>query len=430
MKQKTSPLQVFCCIILVILLAAGLILFVHVAELNTEVQRVRSLTPTPIPGYGSTFKVTPDPSLPTAEPVIRNGSAGEAVTKLQTRLQELGYYTDAVDGQYGAGTRTAVINFQQAHGLDADGIFGPATSEILYSDEAKPYVTPVPTSTPAPTQDTTSIAAIQQRLADLGYYTGVVDGLTGPATKAAVKKFQQAHGLDADGVCGPATAYVLFSDEAKAVAQTPAPDPDSIPGVMENGFPILVNDDNHIPEDYEFKYLVNMKDYCDSSIVKIKGSDIQAEKYAVDALMVLLQAAIDDGHTGWQVNAGYRSIQYQQELFDEKVYAYRQEGMTGTQARAKTRQTVADPGSSEHHTGLAFDVAITGESSFGATKQSVWLRENCWEYGFIIRYQADKTSITGISYEPWHIRYVGTEHSIIMRNENLCLEEYIDKYAN
>ena len=430
MKQKTSPLQIFCYVILTILVIAALILAAFVADLNAEVQRVRSTTPTPLPGYGSTFKVTPDPSLPTAEPVIRNGSAGEAVTRLQTRLLELGYYTGEVDGQFGNATRTAVTAFQEVHGLIADGVFGPATSDILYSDEAQPNVTPVPTDTPAPTRDTTSISAIQQRLAELGYYTGVVDGITGPATKAAIKKFQQNNGLEADGVCGPATTYVLFSDEAMAVAQTPVPDPDSIPGVMDNGFPILVNDDNHIPEDYEFKYLVNMKDYCDSSIVKIKGSDIQAEKYAVDALMVLLQAAIDDGHTGWQVNAGYRSIQYQQELFDEKVYAYRQEGLTGTQARAKTRQTVADPGSSEHHTGLAFDVAITGESAFGATKQSVWLRENCWEYGFIIRYQADKTSITGISYEPWHIRYVGTEHSVIMRNENLCLEEYIDKYAN
>ena len=430
MKPKTSPLQDFCYFILTVLVIAALILAAHVAELNIEVQRVRSTTPTPIPGFGSTFKVTPDPSLPTAAPVIRNGSAGEAVTKLQTRLQELGYYTDMVDGQYGNATLTAVTAFQQEHDLIPDGVFGPATSDILYSDEAKPFVTPVPTDTPTPTRDTTSVAAIQQRLAELGYYTGVVDGITGPATKAAIKKFQQNNGLEADGVCGPATAYVLFSDEAKAVAQTPVPDPDAIPGVMENGFPILVNDANHIPSDYEFKYLINMKDYCDSKVVKIKGSDIQAEKYAVDALMVLLRAAIDDGHKGWQVNAGHRSIQYQQELFDSKVYAYRQEGMSGTQARAKTRQTVADPGSSEHHTGLAFDVAITGESSFGATKQSVWLKENCWEYGFIIRYPADKTAITGISYEPWHIRYVGTEHSIIMRNENLCLEEYIDKYAN
>ena len=430
MKARPSFAQYLCYILLALLVTAGLVLAVIVADLNTEVQRVRSSTPTPLPEYGSTFKVTPDPSLPTAEPVIRNGSAGEQVVKLQTRLQELGYYTDIVDGQFGAGTRSAVIAFQETHGLIADGIFGPASSDILYSDEAKPCVTPVPTNTPAPTPDTTSIGAIQQRLADLGYYTGVVDGITGPATKAAIKKFQQSNNLEADGFCGPSTAQVLFSDAAIPVAQTPAPDPDSIPGVMDNGYPILVNDDNHIPEDYEFKYLVNMKDYCDSSVVKIKGSDIQAEKFAVDALMVLLRAAIDAGHTGWQVNAGYRSIQYQQELFDSKVYAYRQEGMTGTQARAKTRQTVADPGSSEHHTGLAFDVAITGESSFGATKQSVWLREHCWEYGFIIRYQADKTKITGIAHEPWHIRYVGTEHSLIMRNENLCLEEYIEKYAN
>jgi D-alanyl-D-alanine carboxypeptidase len=104
--------------------------------------------------------------------------------------------------------------------------------------------------------------------------------------------------------------------------------------------------------------------------------------------------------------------------------------MTGQQARAKVRQTVADPGTSEHHTGLAFDVAVTGEASFGATKHAIWLREHCWEYGFILRYPADKTAITKISHEPWHIRYVGTEHSLIMRDENLCLEEYIEKYAN
>ena len=211
---------------------------------------------------------------------------------------------------------------------------------------------------------------------------------------------------------------------------TPTPDPNEVPGVMANGYPILVNDDNYIPDNYQTVCLVNMQDYCDSSIVKVKGSEILGEKYAVDALQELIRAARADGMKGWQVNAGYRSIAYQQKLFDERVYAYRQEGMSGQQARAKVRQTVADPGSSEHHTGLAFDVAITGEASFGATKQSVWLAQHCWEYGFILRYPADKTAITGISYEPWHIRYVGTQHSLIMRDEGLCLEEYIDKYAN
>ena len=430
MKTRPSLTRTLCYVLLAALLIIMLVMALKVLPLYSEVQLVRSQTPTPLPAFGSVMKVTPDPAAPTAEPVIRSGAMGEAVTKLQQRLKELGYYTGAVDGQFGPGTRTAVTTFQQQNGLTPDGIVGPATTEILYSDDAKPAVTPAPTATPAPTQDTTSIAAIQQRLADLGYYTGTVDGLTGPGTKKAITLFQQQHGLQADGIYGPATAAALFSDAAHAIETTPTPDPNTVPGLTADGFPILVNDDHHIPEDYQTVCLINLRDYCDSSIVKIKGSDIEAEKMAVDALMTLICAARADGHTGWQVNAGYRSIAYQKELFDSRVYAYRQEGLTGQQARAKVRQTVADPGTSEHHTGLAFDVAITGEPSFGATKQAVWLREHCWEYGFILRYPADKTHITKISHEPWHIRYVGTEHSFTMRDENLCLEEYIDKYAN
>jgi len=430
MKARPSLKHILCYILLAVLAVALIVLAAAVIDKNGEVQRVSALTPTPIPGFGSVFQVTPDPSAPTPEPVIRSGATGEAVVKLQNRLQALGYYTGTVDGQFGPGTRTAVITFQQQNGLQADGIVGAETSEVLYSAAAKPAITPVPTEVPTPTPDTTSIRAIQQRLADLGYYTGTVDGLTGPGTKKAITLFQQQHGLEADGIYGPATAAVLFSDGAHPIETTPTPDPNLIPGLTADGFPILVNDDRHIPDDYQTVCLVNMKDYCDSSVVKIKGSDIQAEKYAVDALMVLLRDARAAGYKNWQVNAGYRSIQYQKELFDNRVYAYRQEGLTGPQARAKVRQTVADPGASEHHTGLAFDVAVTGEASFGATKHSIWLREHCWEYGFILRYPADKTAFTGISHEPWHIRYVGTEHSLIMRDENLCLEEYIDKYAN
>ncbi len=429
MKARPSITRIICYILLAALLVTAVILGCTVAEVNTEVQRVRSLTPTPLPPYGSVLQVTPDPSAPTAEPVIRSGAMGDSVTKLQSRLLELGYYTGAVDGQFGPGTRTAVTLFQQQNGLSADGIVGPATSELLYSDDAKPAVTPVPTDTPAPTVDTTSVAAMQQRLSELGYYTGTVDGLSGPGTKAAVTLFQQQHGLDADGIYGPATAAVLFSDTAHAVQTTPTPDPNLVPGLMANGYPILVNDDNYIPDNYQTVCLVNMQSYCDSSIVTIKGSETQGEKYAVDALMTMFRAAHAEGLTSWQVSAGYRTIEYQTQLFNDRVYALRQEGYSGQQARAKVRQTVADPGASEHHTGLAFDITVKGEQ-FSNTQQSVWLAKHCWEYGFIIRYPSDKTAITGISYEPWHIRYVGTAHSLIMRDENLCLEEYIDKYAN
>ena len=430
MKSRPSIRFILCCVILAVLLIAAAALGSTVATMNAEVQRVRSLTPTPLPQYGSVYQVTPDPSAPTPEPVIRSGATGEAVVKLQDRLKALGYYTGNVDGQFGPGTRSAVILFQQQNELEADGIVGAATTEVLYSSAAKPAVTPAPTAVPTPTPDTTSTRAVQQRLKDLGYYTGNVDGISGPGTQRAVTLFQQQHQLEADGIYGPATAAVLFSDSAHPVQTTPTPDPNEIPGLTANGYPILVNDDHHIPDDYQTTCLVNMKDYCDASLVRIKGSEILGEKYAVDALLTMLRDAIAAGYKNWQVNAGHRSIAYQQQLFDERVYAYRQEGLTGQQARAKVRQTVADPGASEHHTGLAFDVAVTGEASFGATKHAVWLREHCWEYGFILRYAADKTHITKISHEPWHIRYVGTEHSLIMRDENLCLEEYIDKYAN
>ena len=430
MHERNTPSlkRTLAFIAIFVMAVAILALIVILLPLNAEVQRVRSLTPTPLPPYGNVMQVTVDPSAPTPEPVLRNGSTGERVSQLQSRLKELGYYTGSVDGQYGPGTQSAVLLFQQVNGLLADGLAGSETTALLYSGNALPAPTPEPTTVASYAQ-IASVADIQQRLKELGYYTGSVDGISGSGTRRAIMLFQEQHGLTADGVYGPNTGAVLFSDDARPVTTTPTPDPNQIPGMTADGYPLLVNRDNYIPDGYQTTQLVNLRDYCDASIVTIKGSDIQGEKMAVDALMAMIRAARADGHKGWQVNAGYRSVQYQQELFDSRVYALRQEGYSGSQARAKVRETVADPGASEHHTGLAFDVAITGESAFGATKQSVWLAQHCWEYGFILRYPADKVDITGFSHEPWHIRYVGTTHSLIMRDENLCLEEYLAKYA-
>ena len=100
--------------------------------------------------------------------------------------------------------------------------------------------------------------------------------------------------------------------------------------------------------------------------------------------------------------------------------------MTGAQARSAARKLVADPGCSEHHTGLAFDITVPG-TSFGGTKQAKWLEEHCWEWGFILRYPADKTAITGITNEPWHFRYVGTDAAMEMRETGECLEEYVER---
>ena len=427
-KKSASIGRIVMYVIFLILAVAAVVLGMNAFRLNAQATYVLSLTPTPVPAWApNMMATTPDPAAPTRAPILRTGSTGEQVKNLQNRLIELGYLTGYADGQFGPATESAVRLFQQQHGLDTDGKVGPATSALIYSAEARRYTaTPTPAPTPTPAAELSSTERLQTRLKELGYYTGAIDGDYGPATKAAVRSFQQANGLAADGISGPKTEAVLYSDAARPYT-TPAPG--SEPWVRADGLPLLVNADNHLPAGYQPVELVLMRTYCDNDIVTVKGSEIEGERAAVDALMTMLRAAHADGLRVWQISAGHRSIAYQESLFNDYVYRYRQDGMTKSEAIAKTRQTVADPGASEHHTGLAFDVTVPGEQ-FSNTRQSIWLAQHCWEYGFIIRYPIDKVNITGISYEPWHIRYVGVEHSIRMRDENLCLEEYIEKYGN
>ncbi len=136
--MKSNPKTIIGVIILVILaIALGFLLSRMIPTIG-EVQREKSLTPTPLPDIpANVMAVTPDPGAPTREPVLRTGSRGDEVKTLQGRLQELGYYTDVIDGQFGTATKTAVIEFQKTNGLDADGMVGAETKALLYSVEAK-----------------------------------------------------------------------------------------------------------------------------------------------------------------------------------------------------------------------------------------------------------------------------------------------------
>ena len=355
-SKKRNISQMIGYVLLGILLVAIGWLGANVAGLSDLTAAEMQRTPTPAPSAGAIQLVTLDPSLPTPTPteaLLRNGAKGNEVEKLQSRLKELGFYQDEVDGQFGNGTKAAVVLFQTQHNLEADGIVGPATKELIYSDNAKQIVI-TPTPSPSPTPDPNAAFAVQT--------------------------------------------------------------------------PILVNRQNMLPDSYKTRNLVNMRQVSPSDIVTIKGSEIEGEKEAVDALITMLRAAHDDGITVWQVSAGYRSIKYQKELFDDSVKKYMNEGMNKEKATSATRLTVADPGSSEHHTGLAFDITVPG-TTFKGTKQALWLAAHCRDYGFIIRYEEDKQSITGYMAEPWHIRYVGLPHSTIMRDNGWALEEYIDSLA-
>ena len=274
-----------------------------------------------------------------------------------------------------------------------------------------------------------AVVELQTRLKELGYYTGEIDGQFGPGTRTAVTLFQEQHGLGADGIVGAETRDTLYSDQAQPMmTATPQPAAAALAGMTPEGLPMLVNRTHLLPEGYAPSDLVDMSSYCDSGIVTIKYNGTLADRTAVNALMAMLSAAHQEGITVWQISSAYRTVAYQQQLFDEQKNDYLSQGFTEEKAISATRLTVADPGSSEHHLGTCFDITVPGVS-FKGTKQANWLAKHCWEWGFILRYTEEKENITGFLAEPWHFRYVGVEHSIPMRDSGLCLEEYLALYG-
>ena len=121
-----------------VLLAGCIVLATFMVPTIREVRREMSLTPTPLPPVPDTVRAVQPEAQVTAEPPLRNGSQGEKVWKLQERLTNLGYYSGDLDGQFGQGTRDAVIAFQKNNGLDPDGYAGEETQKILYSEDAVP----------------------------------------------------------------------------------------------------------------------------------------------------------------------------------------------------------------------------------------------------------------------------------------------------
>lgn len=156
---------------------------------------------------------------------------------------------------------------------------------------------------------------------------------------------------------------------------------------------------------------------------KVSYDPIQMRETAANALYTLFDAAQEDGIYLY-AHSGYRSYRTQKTMYYRRL-----------ETRGYDDGIVQYPGASEHQSGLAIDVINKSgigknftNDAFANSKEGKWLAENCWDYGFIIRYQEDKEDITGIGYESWHIRYVGVQVAQYMRDENLSLEEFTEEW--
>ena len=156
------------------------------------------------------------------------------------------------------------------------------------------------------------------------------------------------------------------------------------------------------------------------------GEDVKKLQQALIDLGYLADAA--DGISNFQISSAYRTYSEQQKLVDNSVAKYRKNNPDWSRDRclSATYNTVAPAGTSEHQTGLAFDITVPGVS-FTGTQQQKWLHAHCAEYGFIVRFTAEKQKLTGFVAESWHFRYVGQEAAAVITQNGWCLEEYVEK---
>lgn len=127
------------------------------------------------------------------------------------------------------------------------------------------------------------------------------------------------------------------------------------------------------------------------------------------------------------VSDAYRTREDQQTLMDDVIQNYEDEGYSSEEASSKAEQVIAKPGTSEHETGLAIDIA--GDDDYDQDTDSVleWMNSNAYKYGFILRYPSGKESVTGAEAEDDHYRYVGKEAAKVIHDQGICLEEYLSQ---
>ena len=218
---------------------------------------------------------------------------------------------------------------------------------------------------------------------------------------------------------GPSAPQAPVSSSSSSSSASSEPQPQKI-DPNDDWRLMLVNADHLLPEDYTFEKVVIEDNFT-------------FDARAAQALTEMLEAGRAAGYS-LRIVSTYRTVERSDYLYTSKVSEYQALGYSEEDAAVEAARWVAPPRQSEHNAGLAIDVVsrdydqVYGDlmHEFEDFPAFTWLSEHCAEFGFILRYPEDKPEITGITYEPWHYRYVGVEHAQKMQELDLCLEEYWD----
>ncbi|MCL2342909.1 MAG: M15 family metallopeptidase [Firmicutes bacterium] len=212
----------------------------------------------------------------------------------------------------------------------------------------------------------------------------------------------------------PSPSLTLSPTLSPAPTPTPSPTPE-LPAVDLTAWNLaLVNSDHPLDKDFS------------PDVITVENSQ-KYDARAADALKTFIAAARDKGFSVY-LSSGYRTYATQEYLFNRKVSQMEANGLQGDAAITAAARIVAYPGASEHQLGLAADITDKYyeimDVSLADTPLLQWMKAHCAEYGFILRYPEGKQDITGVMFEPWHFRYVGTDAAAYIMEHGLCLEEF------
>lgn len=182
---------------------------------------------------------------------------------------------------------------------------------------------------------------------------------------------------------------------------------------------ILVNPWNEVPENYSVE-LSTVEGYL-------------TDRRCARALQRMLDDCRAEGYEP-VICSAYRTQDYQEMLYRNKILRLLAQGVSNADAPTVAARSVALPGTSEHQLGLAVDIISESYTNLDEgqerTEVQQWLMQNCWRYGFILRYPNGTSDTTGIIYEPWHYRYVGPVTARAVTESGLVFEDYLDSLAS